>query len=45
MSAKMMALTAYQLLKDGAAEAKKVIDEFEPVMTKEEYIAYAEALH
>ena len=45
MSAKMMALTAYELLKDGAAEAKKVIDEFEPVMTKEEYIAYAQALH
>lgn len=45
MPAKMMAITAYRLLKDGAAEAKKVIDGFEPVMTKEEYLAYAEALH
>lgn len=45
MPAKMMAITAYRLLKDGAAEAKKTMDEFEPVMTKDEYIAYAEALH
>ena len=27
------------------AVLEKVIDEFEPVMTKEEYIAYAQALH
>lgn len=45
MPAKMMAITSYRLLKDGAAEAKAIIDGFEPVMTKEEYIAYAEALH
>lgn len=45
MPAKMMAITAYRLLKDGAAEAKKIMDGFEPVMTKDEYIAYAEALH
>lgn len=45
MPAKMMAITAYRLLKDGAAEARAIIDSFEPVMTKDEYIAYAEALH
>lgn len=45
MPAKMMAITAYRLLKDGAAEAKKIMDGFEPAMTKEEYLAYAEELH
>jgi len=45
MPAKMMAITAYRLLKDGAAEAKKIVETFEPTMTKEEYMAYAEALH
>ena len=45
MPAKMMAITAYRLLKDGAAEAKKIMDEFEPVMTKEAYMEYAQALH
>lgn len=45
MPAKMMAITAYRLLKDGAAEAKSIIESFEPAMTKEEYMAYAESLH
>lgn len=45
MPAKMMAITAYRLLKDGAAEAKAIVDGFEPVMTKEEYMEYAQALH
>ena len=38
--AKMMALLAYRLLKDGAAGAKEFIAEYESVMTKEEYKAY-----
>ncbi|MBR5474192.1 MAG: amidohydrolase [Lachnospiraceae bacterium] len=42
---KMMAITAYRLLKDGAAEAKKILDEFEPAMTHDEYMTYAENLH
>lgn len=45
MPAKMMAITAYRLLKDGAAEAKAIAENFEPVMTKEEYMEYARALH
>ena len=45
MPAKMMAITAYRLLKDGAAEAKKIMEDFEPVMTKEAYMEYAQALH
>ncbi|MCI9570551.1 MAG: amidohydrolase [Lachnospiraceae bacterium] len=45
MPAKMMAITAYRLLKDGAAEAKAILDGFHPTMTKDEYLAYAKALH
>lgn len=45
MPAKMMAITAYRLLKDGAAEAKAIIDGFQPTMTKDEYLSYAKALH
>lgn len=36
--AKMMALTAYHLLKDGAAAARRTMDEFTPVFTRESYI-------
>ncbi len=42
---KMMAITAYRLLKDDAAEAKKILADFTPAMTHDEYMAYAEALH
>lgn len=45
MPAKMMAITAYRLLKDGAAEAKAILENFQPAMTKDEYLAYAKALH
>ena len=40
LPAKMMALLAYRLLKDGAVEAKKIIDEYKPAYTKDEYKAY-----
>lgn len=40
LPAKMMALTAYRLLKDGGAELQNIIDEFKPYFTKEEYIEY-----
>ncbi len=36
--AKMMALTAYHLLRDGAKGAKQVIKDFSPVFTRESYI-------
>lgn len=45
MPAKMMAITAYRLLKDGAAEAKAILESFKPVMTREEYLEYARSLH
>ena len=37
---KVMAFTLVDLLADGADQAKKVIREFKPVMTKEEYLQY-----
>lgn len=37
--AKMMALTAYHLLRDGAAGARQVMADFTPVFTQEGYIA------
>jgi hypothetical protein len=40
----MMALLAYRLLKDGAVEAKKIIDEYEPAYTKDEYKAYVKKI-
>ena len=45
MPAQMMALTAYHLLKNGAAEAKKILAEEKPAMTKQEYLCYAEEMH
>ena len=38
--AKIVACTIIDLLADDAALAKKVVDEFQPRMTKEEYLAY-----
>ena len=43
VTAKIFALTAYKLLKDGAAEAKKVKEEYKPKFTKEEYIAFMDS--
>ena len=37
---KVMAFTLVDLLADGAAEAARVIREFKPVMTKDEYMQY-----
>lgn len=36
--AKMMALTAYHLLRDGAAGARQVMKDFTPVFTRESYV-------
>ncbi len=38
MPAKMMALSAYHLLRDGAAAAKQTIESFTPVFTRESYV-------
>jgi hypothetical protein len=42
LPAKMMAMTAVDLLWDGAAGARAVKESFAPKMTKEEYIRYLE---
>jgi len=44
LPAKMMALLAYRLLKDGAVEAKKIIDEYQPAYTKDEYREYVKKI-
>ncbi|MFN2363926.1 MAG: peptidase dimerization domain-containing protein, partial [Halarsenatibacteraceae bacterium] len=38
LSAKLMALTLVDLLVDGGVKANKVIDQYEPKLTKEEYL-------
>lgn len=38
--AKLMALTVYELLKDGACQARQVMEDFRPVFTKEEYVEH-----
>ncbi len=38
--AKLLAMTAIDLLWDDAAQARKIIAEFEPAMTKEKYLAF-----
>jgi hypothetical protein len=42
--AKVLAMTAIDLLSDEAREGKRVIAEFKPQMTKEEYLAYQRRL-
>lgn len=44
-TAKVFALMAYKLLKDQAEAARRVMKEFQPVMTKEEYFAYMEEMN
>ena len=39
-SAKMLALTAYRLLKNKACEARKIKEDFQPVFTRESYCTY-----
>ncbi|HEX2280865.1 MAG TPA: amidohydrolase [Thermomicrobiales bacterium] len=40
LPAKLMAMTIIDLLANGAARARQIIDDFEPVMTKDEYLAF-----
>ena len=44
VTAKIFALTAYRLMKDGAAKAKENIATYPTVMTKEEYIAFQDSM-
>ena len=44
VTAKIFALTAYRLMKDGAAKAKENIADYKPNMTKEEYLAFMESM-
>ena len=40
LPAKLLALTAYKLLKNGGQEAKKITKSYTPVFNKESYIQY-----
>ena len=44
LTAKIFALTAYRLLKDGAREAIRLKEGFQPIFTKEEYLDYMESM-
>ena len=44
MTAKIFALTAYRFLKGGAAAARKLVDDYKPVFTKQEYIDFMESM-
>ena len=44
VTAKIFALTAYRLMKDGAAKAKENIEAYKPLMTKDEYIAFMDSM-
>lgn len=41
---KIFALTAYRLLKGGAVAAKKLVDDYKPIFTKQEYIDFMESM-
>ncbi|MCM1466529.1 MAG: amidohydrolase [Alistipes sp.] len=43
VTAKIFALSAYRLLKDGAVNAGKIVRDYQPVFTKEEYIEYMDS--
>ena len=44
MTAKVFALAGYKLLKNGGDYAKAMMESFEAVMTKEEYLAYMDSM-
>lgn len=44
VTAKIFALGAYRLLKDSAQAAKKVVEEYKPVFTKEKYVEFMDSL-
>lgn len=44
LPAKIMAITVYRLLKDGASKAREIKNNFKPALTKDEYIAYMNSI-
>lgn len=44
VTAKIFALTAYRFLKGGAAAARKLVDDYKPIFTKQEYIDFMESM-
>ena len=44
VTAKIFALTAYRLMKNGAEKAKENIADYKPLMTKEEYIEFMDSM-
>lgn len=44
VTAKIFALGAYRLLKDSAQAAKKVVEEYKPIFTKEKYVEFMDSL-
>lgn len=43
VTAKIFALSAYRLLRNDAVKAKKIVQDYKPVFTKEEYIKYMDS--
>jgi amidohydrolase len=43
ITAKIFALSAYELLRDGAKGAKNIRDTYKPIFTKQEYLAYMDS--
>lgn len=44
VTAKVFAIGAYRFLKDGAKEAKKIVSEYKPRLTKEQYIEFMDSM-
>ena len=44
VTAKIFALTAYRFLKGGAAAARKLVNDYKPIFTKQEYIDFMESM-
>lgn len=44
VTAKIFALTAYELLRDGAIGAKQICDQYKPIFRKEQYLEYMDSL-
>lgn len=44
VTAKIFALTAYRFLKGGAETARRLVDDYKPVFTKQEYIDFMESM-
>lgn len=43
VTAKIFALSAYRLLRNGAVKAQKIVENYQPILTKEEYIEYMDS--